>query len=50
MDNVSKEISIWNLKIGQWTAFTVIIMFNSYFKPMDNGSMITPPMVGVDIY
>jgi hypothetical protein len=32
--------------IDQWTTFTIITMYNSYFKPMDNGSMITWPMGG----
>ena len=35
--------------IDQWTHYTIITIYNSYFKPMDNGSMITRPMVGMDI-
>jgi hypothetical protein len=36
-------------KIDQWIHSTIIIEYNSYFKPMDNGSMITWPMDGMDI-
>ena len=35
--------------LDQWTHSTIIIMYKSYFKPMDDGSMITWPMVGMGI-
>jgi hypothetical protein len=35
--------------IDQWTHSTIIIGYNGYFKPMDNGSMIKWPMGGIGI-
>jgi hypothetical protein len=36
-------------EMNQWTHSTIITMYNNCFKPMDNGSMITSPMVNMDI-
>jgi len=39
----------FKVNIDQWTHCTIIIGYNSSFKPTDNGSMIKWPMGGMGI-